>query len=179
MNRLNLSNSLFLVIICCFFFSLLLGGLVLWPKLRDLKVIQNDIARKEAELQAEEAFFESLNKIKNELKDYEPELAKINSALPDDQSLPSLFNFFQKASSLSGLILKGISPFAVSQSNIISYLKETQFSLQLTGSYSSFKNFLGAIEKSARLIEVGNISFSAPAEEDLFNFNIRIKVNSY
>ena len=59
-------------------------------------------------------------------------------------------------------------------------IKETRINFLLVGSYPDFKNFLFILEKSARLIDVENISFALPKEkEGLFNFNITIKVYSY
>jgi len=47
--------------------------------------------------------------------------------------------------------------------------------LSLTGTYPAFKNFLSAVYKSARFFEVKSISFSSPAEKDLFNFNLSLE----
>jgi len=179
MNKLNLLKSIPLIIAICFLISLLLGALILWPRLQDLKKIQASLRDVSSELQYQEQYFSQLAEIQNKLGKYEEKLSKIDSALPDNPSLPALLNFLQKASAQSGLVLKGISPFTVSSAGNNPNLRKTQFSLELSGSYSSFKEFLSTIEKSARLIEVENISFSAPKEGDTFTFNLRIKVYSY
>jgi Tfp pilus assembly protein PilO len=58
--------------------------------------------------------------------------------------------------------------------------KEYRFSLELSGSYPAFKNFLAILEKSAKIIEVENISFSSPAKDDsAFSFNVAVKFYSY
>ncbi len=168
-----------MIIAACFFFSLIMGAVILWPRFQDLREIQAEMGRVSGELQYQEQYFSQLADIQEQFKNYEEKLSKINSALPNDPSLASLFNFLQKASSQSGLILKGISPFTASYSEGNPSLRKTQFSLELSGSYPSFKEFLSAIEKSARLIEVENISFSTPKEGDTFTFNLRIKVYSY
>ncbi len=179
MKRFNFLDSLPLVIIICFFLTLILGVWFLWPKFQDLREVQKNIKEKEEQLQSNEEYFSNLKEIKISLEDYQGKLSKINSALPDDPSLPSLFNFLQKASSQSGLTLKGISPFAISSSEEFPTLKEIQFGLKIIGSYSSFKNFLSTLEKSARLIEVENISFISPGEDEPFIFSLIIKVYSY
>jgi Tfp pilus assembly protein PilO len=179
MNRLNLLNFIPIIIVACFLLTVIFGVILLWPKFQELKMIEKNIAEKKEELQYQENYFSNLREIKSKLEEYQAEVTKINSALPDDSSLPSLFNFLQKTSSQSGLVLKGVSPFAVVVSKENPDIKETQFSLQVSGSYSSFKNFLSTLEKSARLIEVENISFSSPKKGNLFTFNLRIKVFSY
>ena len=177
--RFKVLNSLPIIITVCFLLVLILGIGLLLPKYQDLKGIQRTIEEKKAEIQYKEKYFAEIGEIKTELEKYETELSKIDSALPQSPSLPSLFNFLQEASSQSGLVLKGISPFTVAPVGENSDIKETEFNLQLSGGYSSFKNFLSTLEKSARMIEIENISFSLPIEEELFTFNIRVKIFSY
>ncbi len=176
---LNFLNSLPIIIIAFFLFSFVFWLAILWPKYQDFRALDKMIGEKEEELQQEEQYFSNLNQIKTELENYEEALSKINSAFPDDPSLPALFSFLQKASSQSGLILKGISPFASYISESMPNIKETQFSLQVSGSYSSFKEFVSILEKSARKIEVENISFFSPKEGSLFLFNLGLKIHSY
>jgi len=160
-----------------FSFSLLLIFVLILPTYQDLTSLRKKISEKEAELEIQEKYFQELQKISEELKNYEIPLSKIDSALPLKPSLPELLNFIQKASSQSGLSLKEIgqaSTFSVEKEKI----KETKLDLVLVGSYSDFKNFLSVLEKSARIIEVENISFSTP-KEGSFNFILTIKVYSY
>ncbi len=179
MNRLNLLDSIIIVTVVCFFLVLLFGAGFFWPKYQALSGLQKGIEERTVQLQHKEKYFSGLKDIQAELKKYETELSKIDSALPSNPSLPSLFSFIQKTSSQSGLVLKGISPFAISAAEGAPKIKTIQFSLQVSGSYQSFKNFLSILEKSARIIEVENISFSSPEEGDLFTFNLNIKVHSY
>lgn len=179
MNRFNLLKSIPLIIFASLFFSLLLGAAIIWPRFQALEKIQVSVQYASKELQYQEQYFSQLAEIQENLKDNEEDLAIIDSALPDDPSLASLFNFLQKAGSQSGLVMKNISPFIVVSSPKNPALKTIQFNLEMSGSYSSFKEFLSVIEKSARMIEVENISFISPKEKDIFNFNLRIKVYSY
>jgi Tfp pilus assembly protein PilO len=179
MNRFYLLKSIPLVIIISFALVLILGGLILWPRFQDLRLLNRQIGEMQAQLQSQENYFSKLNDTKAEFKTYELELSKIDSALPDDPSLPSLLNFIQKACSQSGLVLKSISPFASSALEEKTQLQASQTSIQVSGPYSVFKNFLATLENSARLIEVENIAFSSPQEENIINFNLKIKVTSY
>ncbi|MBU4204588.1 hypothetical protein KKH26_00165, partial [Patescibacteria group bacterium] len=65
-------------------------------------------------------------------------------------------------------------------------IKETNVSLNLFGSYNAFKSFLTSIEKSARLMEGGNISFSvtppsltSPLIQETYPIKLDIKAYSY
>ncbi len=172
-------KSIPIIIAVCFLLFLILGGGLILPKYQGFKNIQTTIAEKEVELQYKQQYFSDLVGVKAELDEYEEELSKIDSALPSGPSLPSLFNFLQKTGSQSGIVLKGISPFAtISQEE--SKTRKTEFSLEISGDYTSFKSFISILEKSARLIEIENISFSLPKEgSDIFTFNIKMAVSSY
>lgn len=173
MNR----NSYFKIIIPLVALSLLVIFLLLLPKYEDLKISKKEILNREFELKTQEEHFKDLQQLSAELKKYEISLAKIDSALPENPSLSGLFNFIQKIASQSGLTLKAISPPSTS---VIadSKIKETTITLTLVGEYPQLKNFLSVLEKSARFVEVENVSFSFP-KEGPFNFNITIKVYSY
>ena len=175
----NLLNSMPIVIAACLFIVLIFSAVFLYPRYQNLNELQKNLEVIKEEFQWQEDYFSNLSQIGTDLEQYKEELAKISSSLPDDPSLPSLFSFLQKASSQSGLVLMGISPFTISSSGEFPDIKEIQFSLEVVGPYSSSKNFISTLEKSSRIIEVENISFASPREDNLFTFNLRIKVYSY
>jgi len=178
MNNIRLPASYQIIVVSCLLFALVMVFGVLWLKYTDLSFLQKTIKGKKAELAEEEQYFAKLSQTEEDLSQYKANLAKIDSALPNDPSLASLFNFLQQVSSQTGLVLKGISPPLVDTSETSS-LKEIHLNLQLTGSYSSFKSFVASLEKSARLVEIENISFTSPKEGDVFTFNLRIQVFGY
>jgi Tfp pilus assembly protein PilO len=166
------------VIGICFFLTILLGIFLIWPKYQDLTELKLEVFKKKLEIQSQGDYLLDLQEASQKLEENQEVLAKIDSALPSDSSLPVLFNFFQKASSESGLVLGDFGKIAISPEEE-SGLRETSLNLFLSGPYPAFKNFLYALENSARLIEVENISFSSPLEEDIFSFQMGIKVYSY
>lgn len=175
----NLINFASIATATSFLVVILLAVLVLWPKFQELEIVRGNIEEKKAELQAKEEYVLRLDELKVKLKEHQEEISKINTALPVNPSLPSLFNFLQKASSESGLILTEISPFTISSSEDFANLKEAIFSIKVSGSYSSLKNFISILEKSARLIEVENLSLSLGGEGESPAFNLRLKTFSY
>ncbi|XOB41960.1 MAG: type 4a pilus biogenesis protein PilO [Candidatus Nealsonbacteria bacterium] len=165
---------------------LVIGVFLIWPKYQDLRSLQLEIGKKTAELQYKEKHISNLQEVSEELEKYKPELSKIDSILPFNPSLPSLFNFLQKASSQNGLIFRNVDSFSMTTPKEKPGIKEISLNLGVSGSYSAFRNFLSTLEKSARLIEIENISFSSPEEkptvptqETPFDFDLRIKVYSY
>jgi len=180
MSRFNLIDFIPFVIIGLFVFSLILGPTLLWPKYQTLKEYQNNINLKEIEIEEQEQYFADIAAIKAKLEQNSEAMAKIDSALPDSIEIPSLLNFIQLACSQSGLVLESISPFSVAAVSGMTNVKEISMSLKVSGSYVAVKSFLSVIEKSARLVEAEDISFTSPTNnQDLFTVAIKIKVYSY
>lgn len=166
-----------------------------WPKYQDLVRLEKINEVKIAELQRKEEYLQELKKTSQELKNYQSQLAKIDLALPADPSLAATFDFIQKVSSQSGLVLTDIKPpvsqvitkeeettqplLEIEKITELEELKETKLSFLVVGDYSSFKNFLSVLEKSARLFEIEAISFLIPEKEDPWKFDLKIKVYSY
>ena len=171
-----MKNYLFYIAIL-FLGIIFLISFLIFPNYQNLTFLKKEISEKEIELSSQEKYFQDLQNISQELKKHETAISKIDSALPNSPSLPELLNFIQVKASQSGLALKGVSPATIIPAGEKG-LKEIRVNFILIGNYSDFKNFLSILEKSARLIEIENVSFSSP-EEGPFTFNLTIKVYSY
>jgi len=157
---------------------------LLFPRYKEIKFHQFEIEQKKAEIQYQEEKITHLNDLSQKLGEFQPELQKINLALSHDPSLPSLFNFLQKKASESGLILQDLSPFLITPlietETTLSGINQIFLEFRVSGSYQSFKNFLSAFEKSARIIEIEKASFSAPTKEKALPvYELKIKTYSY
>lgn len=161
--------------------AVILGIVLLWPKYQDIQELNSAIKEKEVELQSKEDYFSQLRGISQRLTEYEEGLSKVSSAFPQDPSLPSLFNFFKETASQTGLLLEDIKMRGIKErEGGPKRIKEIHSTFTLSGLYPDFKNFLSALEKSARLIEVEKISFSSPKElREPFSFQVNIKTHSY
>lgn len=172
-------------------FSLLaiLGLLFLvWPKYQQLNKLKAEEKIRLIQSQKREEYFSNLRQISSQLGKYQEALEKVDEAIPQNFQGAKLLNFLSKSSQESGLLLTGIGSInqaKLTQKNkegkeIISetQIKETSLSLKASGSYPSLKNFLNLLEKSARLIEVENISFSS-SKTNVFQYNLLLKVYSY
>jgi Tfp pilus assembly protein PilO len=168
-----------IIIVICIFIIIILGVLLIWPKYQILKASLVNVEKKASELKHLTDDIADLKKISEDLKGYEAELLKIESALPSDPSLPSLLGFIQTKASENGLVLKNFSSVSVSPFAKDSDIKEQRLSIELSGFYPAFKNFLAVLEKSGRLIEIEQISFSSPKEKEPIFFTVGIKVYSY
>ncbi len=159
----------FLAILIIFFWVL--------PQYQNMISIKKVLADFESAKREQENYFEQLKKTARELERYKETLSKIESALPNNPSLPQFFNFFQKLSSQSGFNFTQISSITT-DSLPQEDLKITKIEIIGSGNYLDFKNFLSGLETSSRLIEVENISFSS-GEKEPFQFNLKVRIYSY
>lgn len=196
MNNFNLRNYIPVFIVVLFLIILVGGGLLIWPKMQESKILQNDIKAKKGEIEQTKNYFKKLSELKIQMEtDYLDELSKISAALPADASvaIPSFLKFLQETAGQSGMTLKSISPSS-DVSTAEEGIKELKVELSVEGSYAAFKNFLLALENSSRLIEVESISFSlapaprpgvvlppgtAPTGPSSSSFSMQIKAFSY
>jgi len=168
------------IFIFIFFLSaLILSAFFTFPKYQEVMNLKSQIEAKRTVLQYKEDRLLQLKDLEEKLEYYKEPLEKLDSALPKDPDLPNLFNFLEKTALENGLILGEISSFTVSPPKTKEQLGQASVTFSLSGSYSSFKNFLDALEKSARLITLENLSFSSPEEGETFNFDLIIKVSFY
>ena len=157
------------------------------PKYQDLSYSNMQAELRVDRLKNLQEHFSELSSLDQELSAYQAEMAKVQSALPEDPSLASVFYFFQESAKQNGLLLTSISFSSTKREQANkekTEIKEDIFSVEVTGSYTAFKNFLSTVERSARLIEIESISFSSKKEEesvskDLFSFELSVKVYSY
>ena len=165
-------NKLF-IIAGCLVLALVLGFTLTWPKYQSFQVLRSNVEVKKEELQSKEEYFSQIKEISGELEKYTEALAKIASALPETPDLPALFNFLQSSASQTGLILEKIRLTSLAEGEI-------RVSCELLGEYTAFKNFLLALEKSARMIEIEEITFESPEEfGEPFQFTVKIKTQFY
>jgi len=169
---------------------LILGGYFLWwPKYQKFEDLRIKVANKTEKIKQEEEYFAELDALQNKLDNYQPEVDKINSALPFDfdSSIPALFNFIQEKSAENGLILKDIDLGKTSQKSTAATaakerIQNISFTVSVSGSYPSLKNFLAAIYNNERLVEVEKIIFSYPElskNKEIFDFNLQLKAQTF
>lgn len=171
----------------------LVGGVIfaVLPKYQEFKDTQLKLKTKEVELTNKKNYIQTLKQTSEELEKYKEETAKIDSAVPTNLSLPSLFDYLQRASFQNGLIFEFIGSFSSNPLLEKPTIKETYTEFSVSGFYKSAKNLLQTLEKSSRLIEVESVSISpqkqqvkegetaVPAEEPSLSIGLKIKVRSY
>ena len=168
----------FLIIIFAMVATVLAVGFFLaWPKYQQIQQLKEEISMKEEELNSKTDYYSQIKKINSRLEEYQDSLSQVEQAISKSYSLPATFDYLQKVSGESGLILEDLSLESLNAQGI---LKEINLNLRVSGAYSSFKNFLSALENSARLFNIKNISFSSSEKTGQpFSFNLTIATYSY
>ena len=110
---------------------------------------------------------------------------KVASAIPDDPDIPSFLNFLREEAKNTGVGLEQVSwREQDSRNNQTKQTSQYVINLEVSSSDSAFRNFLSALESSARLIEVSITDFSIIEEtetetEEPIIFSLQLKIHSY
>ena len=168
----------FYIIIACFTLAIIGGSLFTFPKYQAIDTYRNQIERTQQRIIIARADAELFQRYRRKIEqDFKEELEKIDTSIPDDVDLLSLFNFLQEAAAHRGLRLIQIDSFSTHQ--VTETIKGTSITFSISGPYFHFKEFLRHLSQSARLINVQSISFASAEEEEDFGFSLTIKVYSY
>ncbi|MBI2626168.1 MAG: type 4a pilus biogenesis protein PilO [Candidatus Nealsonbacteria bacterium] len=165
-----------MIIIIMLIAALILGFFFVWPEYQDFQLIQTESAQKKTELDSKADYYDYFKKTWEGLEKYKDALSKVDNAIPQTYSLPSLFNYLQETAGESGLVLEDLNFRGIAGENT----KEISFGLQVSGSYNSFKSLLSSLENSIRIFKVKSVSFSSPKKgEKSFSFDLEVATYSY
>jgi len=178
---------LFIIILLIFF--------LVWPQYQNFKALQTSLGEKKAEFNAEYDYYEAITKTYLDLQSRQDDISKIDNALPQDQELGKLVYYLQETATQNGIMVKDLflskSAPASAQAGISNSVKDIIFSLDILGDYPSLEKFMIALERSARIFEITNISFGSGMQtsqgssqsqfqtQQVYSFNLQIKTHSY
>lgn len=171
-----------------FFIALLIIVYLIIPIFSDFSNLKEKLEMREKEALAIESYYKDIHDNFNKLKEYQESLEKIDSALPADSFLPSLFSYLQKVSAESGVFLKSVNLAIVPRGTVeeekgAKKIQEEYVNVELIGFYDGFKSFLKSVEKSSRLIEIEEVQITKEGKEalaeGLSTLNLLLKVYSY
>ena len=103
----------FIFTIIAILLSAVVGFVLAYPKYQIFEQKKAEVESKETELQNIEEHFSQVNATVEQLKDYEEELVKINTALPAEASIPTLLDFLKATVKSRGLLLQNLSTYFV------------------------------------------------------------------
>lgn len=151
-----------------------------------------DIRGLEAEKQSFESVIARINVLRKSrdslLQSYntipDGELKRIKNAVPDTPKSGPLVVQLANMTNENRLLLKNINvadakapPKSKSDKNKDNKDNVISLTFSVSGAYSDFINFIKELEKSLRIIDITDISFSSGGDKDLYDFSLT--VNSY
>ncbi|MEK7175062.1 MAG: type 4a pilus biogenesis protein PilO [Patescibacteria group bacterium] len=131
-----------------------------------------EVALKKQTITLEKQVIDKLNSVNQVLDSQKDNVARLEQAIPSEELKPELLSIMENLANQNGLALATIEvnaptgdagSRAASRTNeniSASSLKTLEITLQVSGTYSSFKSWLEAIEKNLRISDVSNISFA-------------------
>ena len=143
-----------------FLLSLLLIPLVGF-KFKSNSLLKMNIQKEKKESKLSQDYVDNLRALSKQLDEHKDEMEKLKDALPNDLDVSQVFYNIGRMASDANLILDGIS-FNSRRPNkgAGNGVQEAGISISLDGSYPNFKKFLSLLERSDRIIDVSDISFS-------------------
>lgn len=138
------------------------------PEYQEYQSLRLSVIEKQAKYSGESIYFARISDIILGLQSRQQVLDKIKSALPASVTLGPMVDFLQKKGSENGVSITSIVfsqalalvPGEVLETSSPAETKDVLFTMDLTGSYQGLKNFLFAMDNSARLFEMDSVSFS-------------------
>lgn len=161
--------------------SILVGVFLLWPNFQIFSQLQNQLQERELELKNLEAYFAQLELLREEIASQPPEkVALIEQSLPDEPSLPSLYEALSQGASQSGLALRSINSFVggISSEQALQF-RTIEVIMDMEGTYEALKEFLADTRTLPRLINIKSLEFESPERGGIFKFSVTLQAYSY
>ncbi len=179
-----------------FFIVLLLAFFFVVPEYKVFGQLQNELAEKKAEYNAEYDYYSAIAKTHGELVAHQEDLKKIDDALPTDPSLGNAVYFLQQTTKENGMLLKNLSLSKSSSGGNSAQpdkqtVKDIVFSMDLLGDYASLGRLIISLENSSRIFEITDISFGSASQAvfggdqsqfqmtDVYSFKLQVKTHTY
>ncbi len=142
--------------------AIAMGIFLLLPEYQEYRKLQKRQEHLEGQLEQKSEYLQSLRDIGGQLAAQSDAMEKLAVAVPDAPELHRLTYFIGNAARENGVLLSNIGDISVGESTEEQQdVRDIRFSVQVTGTYSALRSFLGTIEQSARLIEVNQMNISA------------------
>lgn len=166
MNSKLIINSLVLGVI------VLIIWLVLLPAWSGVSDLRKEVGLKKTAIDLEKKIIEKLNAINQVLDSQKSNVERLEQAIPSSEQKPELISIMESLANQNGLSLVSLSvELPTSDSGAVSnrgravptardVIGKLQVNINASGTYSSFKSWLAAVEKSLRIIDVNKIIFS-------------------
>mgnify|MGYP001558528875 FL=1 len=168
MNKKLITN---LAVFVALFLVVWFGAIPMWSGVSDLRT---EVKTKQGTVNLERQVIEKLNSISQVLDSQKSSVERLEQAIPTAESRPELLSIMENLASQNGISLTSVS-IDVAPDDAASAkrsaktesvsLKKVKIDVKISGNYSSFKNWLSAIEGNLRITDTTKISFSIPEKK--------------
>ncbi|MBU3942746.1 type 4a pilus biogenesis protein PilO [Patescibacteria group bacterium] len=160
------------------------GYFLVYPKYQDYKAVKTEFEFKDEEMRAKENYLPKLESISEKLTEVSNKINIIESALPSNPSIAALYEYLKIMIPENGMIVNKINIEGLFSESEESQekVKEMLFSVEVAGSYESFKLLLSELYLISRIIKVDSFKLSSSESEagpDTFTFDLQLKTQSY
>ncbi len=166
--------------------------LLILPSYKNMEDINEKIISSREALEEKQETSSSLKKMREEYQQVEDDVEKINMVLPQGKEISSLLVQLEAMALDAGLFCESVNPISTGEESgsateavgeeetkEITFYKPLSVSVELSGSYKSFKKYLSDIEKNIRIIDITSITISKAdskeGEENLLDFDLELK----
>jgi len=195
-------NQKNIISLISFIVSLILIFVFVFPLFSSAREIYSDLNQKRQEIEKLKELSGKIGKIEQDYDSISEAVEKVLLALPEEKDLPQLLVQFEKIAVNNGLLLESIEFGEISkkeESDFIRSIKDyetlnqskkmlstfpnSSVLLKVAGSYSAFKNYISALEKNVRSMDIYSIQFSNDSkmrslfsDSGIFEFDLGINV---
>lgn len=152
-------------------------GLVVWlaalPAWTRVAELRTEAALKKKSIDLERQVIEKLNSVNQVLDSQKSNVERLEQAIPSFEFKPEMISIMENLASQNGLNLFRVDVESASDDTsartpssralVLSNKEMTKVldvEISASGNYGAFKNWLGAVERSLRLIDITDISFT-------------------
>ncbi len=184
MLRVIITIALLLSSIAIFFFLSL-------PHYEALQLKMAELETEKEEFRIREDYINKITDVYEIIRENEEEIDKLSNALPDGHYIPSLFLAIKDMERYSGVAVERFGSFSTRDSRDLQGLKETDFTIEVSGTYFNLRHFIYhlennmersgySIENLSRIIEVENMTINYFEDRRRpLTFNLSVKTYSY
>lgn len=196
-------NQKNIISLISFIVSLILIFVFVFPLFSSAREIYSDLNQKRQEIEKLKELSGKIGKIEQDYDSISEAVEKVLLALPEEKDLPQLLVQFEKIAVNNGLLLESIEFGEISKKEesdfirsiedyetlnqskkMLSTFPNSSVLLKVVGSYSAFKNYISALEKNVRSMDIYSIQFSFSesgmrslfSDSGIFEFDLGINV---
>ncbi|MEK7564631.1 MAG: type 4a pilus biogenesis protein PilO [Patescibacteria group bacterium] len=143
---------------------------VLAPAWSDVFALRKEVGLKKTSIELEKKIVEKLNSINQVLDTQKSNVERLEQAIPSSEFKPELISIMESLANQNGLSLTSVNIELPIESGSVSNRRGSTapkesigkllVSINASGTYSSFKSWLEAVQKSLRILDINKITFS-------------------